>query len=114
MTGGSLGLRSSGSYGSLQAQPHNGAALPIQSTSVSVSIRKPQKMLLQSSREKERFLLWICKLAGRRKIGMLLVLIASAAVILSFISAMSKGLTFLSILTSLYPVYRSISRCFDL
>ncbi|KAG1346588.1 hypothetical protein COCNU_06G004170 [Cocos nucifera] len=90
MTGGSLGLRSSGSYGSLQAQLHNGAALPIQSTSVSVSVRKPQKMLLQSSREKERFLLWICKLAGRRKIGMLLVLIASAAVILSFISAMSK------------------------
>ncbi|XP_008807991.2 uncharacterized protein LOC103720176 [Phoenix dactylifera] len=90
MTGGSLGLRSSGSYGSLQSQLHNGAALPIQSTSVSVSVRKPQKTLLQSSREKERFLLWICKLAGRRKIGMLLVLIASAAVILSFISDMSK------------------------
>ncbi|KAG1367801.1 hypothetical protein COCNU_14G002690 [Cocos nucifera] len=47
-------------------------------------------MLLQSSREKERFLPWICKLAGRRKIGMLLLLVASAAVVLSFISAMSK------------------------
>ncbi|XP_008792270.2 uncharacterized protein LOC120112295 [Phoenix dactylifera] len=90
MTGGSLGLRSSGSYGSLQSQLHNGATLPIQSTSGSVSVRKPPKMLLQSSREKERFLPWICKLAGRRKIGMLLLLVASAAVVLSFIPAMSK------------------------
>ncbi|XP_010924642.4 LOW QUALITY PROTEIN: probable hexosyltransferase MUCI70 [Elaeis guineensis] len=90
MTGGSLGLRNSGSYGSLQSQLHNGATLPIQSTSCSVSVRKPPKMLLQSSREKERFLPWICKLAGRRKIGMLLLLVASAAVVLSFISAMSK------------------------
>ncbi|XP_039116547.1 uncharacterized protein LOC120251962 [Dioscorea cayenensis subsp. rotundata] len=95
MTGGSLGLRS-GSYGSLQAQINGSSAvvavspLPTHSTPPPPpSARKPSKMLLPGSRDKERCLAWICKLAGRRRVGMLLLLIASAAVLLSF-SIVSK------------------------
>ncbi|KAI0507943.1 hypothetical protein KFK09_014071 [Dendrobium nobile] len=88
MTGGSLGLRT-GSYGSLQPQLQNGVTLPIQSTSVSA--RKPPKMLPLGSREKEKIILpWICKFCGKRKVGMLLLLIASVAVFLSFISVLNK------------------------
>ncbi|WOL17073.1 hypothetical protein Cni_G25862 [Canna indica] len=86
MTGGSLGLRS-GSYGSLQPQLQNGAVLSNQSPPLSV--RKPSKMSLSGSREKERILPRIFKFAGRRKVGMLLLLVASVAV-LSFISVVSK------------------------
>ncbi|KAM1235525.1 hypothetical protein ACFX13_005058 [Malus domestica] len=74
MTGGSLGIRS-GSYGSLDKQLHNNinsinGVLPIQSA------RKPSKML----KEKERLFHWICKFAGRKKVGMLLLCLISAAV----------------------------------
>lgn len=89
MTGGSLGLRS-GSYGSLQ-QLHNPVffqALPINSTPVSV--RKNSKMLLPGAREKERRLSSVCKLASSRKVGMLLLLIISIAVLLSFFYAVTK------------------------
>ncbi|CAL9049910.1 probable hexosyltransferase MUCI70 [Musa acuminata AAA Group] len=86
MNGGSLGLRS-GSYGSLQQQLQNGAALPTQSPPLPV--RKTSKMSLSGSRDKEKILPRIFKFAGRRKVGMLLLLVASAAV-LSFISAVTK------------------------
>ncbi|CAN1810696.1 Probable hexosyltransferase MUCI70 [Linum perenne] len=82
--GGSLGIRS-GSYGSLdkplqQLQQQNGTngsggngnLLPVQS-----SIRsKPVKMF----KDKDRFFHWIFKFAGRKKVGMLLLCIISAAV----------------------------------
>ncbi|KAJ7968566.1 Inner membrane protein oxaA [Quillaja saponaria] len=68
MTGGSLGIRS-GSYGSLDRQLQNGV-LPIQTA------RKPSKMF----KEKERLFHWICKFAGRKKVGMLLLCVISAAV----------------------------------
>ncbi|EEF50857.1 conserved hypothetical protein [Ricinus communis] len=80
MTGGSLGLgiRSS-SYGSLekQFQQQNGVGvggviLPNQTT----SRPKPAKML----KEKERLFHWICKIVGRKKVGMLFLCIISAAV----------------------------------
>ncbi|PIM97496.1 hypothetical protein CDL12_30034 [Handroanthus impetiginosus] len=77
MSTGSLGLRSSGSYGSLQ-QIHiqNGLlSLPIQTTPP-FSSRKPPKML----KEKERLFHWICKFAPRKKVGMLLLCLVSAAV----------------------------------
>lgn len=89
MSGGSLGLGiRSGSYGSLdkQLQPNsnnnsngnsNGnsynnynGVFPIQ------TVRKPSKML----KEKERLFHWICKFAGRKKVGMLLLCVISAAV----------------------------------
>ncbi|KAL6197162.1 hypothetical protein ACLB2K_032774 [Fragaria x ananassa] len=81
MTGGSLGIRS-GSYGSLDKQlqnnnnnnnngiVNNNGVLPIQSA------RKPSKML----KEKERLYHSICKFAGRKKVGMLLLCVISAAV----------------------------------
>ncbi|PRQ28950.1 hypothetical protein RchiOBHm_Chr5g0008541 [Rosa chinensis] len=76
MTTGSLGIRS-GSYGSLDKQAQNNSisiinngVLPIQSA------RKPSKML----KEKERLFHSICKFAGRKKVGMLLLCVISAAV----------------------------------
>ncbi|KAL2244454.1 uncharacterized protein LOC105175541 [Sesamum indicum] len=77
MTTGSLGLRSSGSYGSLQQQQiQNGPlSLPIQTTPP-LSSRKPPKML----KEKDRLFHWICKFAPRKKVGMLLLCLVSAAV----------------------------------
>lgn len=73
MTGGSLGIRS-GSYGSLDKQLQNSVLLPIQ---VPLATRsKPSKVL----KEKETLVHWICKLAGRKKVGMLLLSVISAAV----------------------------------
>ncbi|KAJ8761466.1 hypothetical protein K2173_001599 [Erythroxylum novogranatense] len=78
MTGGSLGIRSA-SYGSLdkalqqqlQQQNGGGVLLPIQTTRT-----KPAKMF----KEKERVFHWICKFAGRKKVGMLFLCVASAFV----------------------------------
>lgn len=73
--GGSLGIRS-GSYGSLDKQLQNGGSLlPVQQTSART---KPSKMF----KEKEGLLYWICKFAGRKKVGMLLLCVISAAVFL--------------------------------
>jgi hypothetical protein len=96
MTGSSLGLRSA-SYGSLQQQLQNGASLAqlqiqISPFSVPVSVRKtPSKMLLQGSRDKERVLNRICKVAGRRRVGMFLLFVVSAVVVRSLFSFISKG-----------------------
>ncbi|XP_077251053.1 putative hexosyltransferase MUCI70 [Tasmannia lanceolata] len=87
MTGGSLGLRT-GSYGSLQQQLQNSVVLPIQTTPIVV--RKPSKMLLSGSREKEKFLPWICKIASRRRVGMLLLVLVSVVVFMSLMSALNK------------------------
>ena len=89
MTGGSLGIRS-GSYGSLDKQLQNNnnnssvinnGVLPIQSA------RKPSKML----KEKERLYHSICKFAGRKKVGMLLLCVISAAVF-GWVLYVGKGL----------------------
>ncbi|RRT64133.1 hypothetical protein BHE74_00032325 [Ensete ventricosum] len=88
MTGASLGLRS-GSYGSVQQ--HSGAVLSTQSPPY--LLRKPSKISLSGPRERERILPRICNFAGRRKVRMLLLLVASAAV-LSFITVVSKGLAY--------------------
>ncbi|CAK8530545.1 unnamed protein product [Lathyrus sativus] len=68
MSGGSLGIRSA-SYGSLEKQLQNGLS-PIQTG------RKQGKMV----KEKERLFHWICKFAGRKKVGMLFLCVISAAV----------------------------------
>ncbi|KAJ4975219.1 hypothetical protein NE237_000325 [Protea cynaroides] len=86
MTGGSLGLRT-GSYGSLQQHLQNSFVLPIQTSPI---LRKPSKMLVPGSREKERFIQRICKFAGRRRVGMLLLLVASVVVCMSVLSTVSK------------------------
>ncbi|KAJ3670994.1 hypothetical protein LUZ60_008420 [Juncus effusus] len=85
MSGGSsLGLRS-GSNGSLQQLAQ------IQILPVSVRKTPNKMMLMQGSREKERvFLNRICKIAGRRRVGMLLLLVVSAAVFWSLFSFTTK------------------------
>ncbi|KAF9610825.1 hypothetical protein IFM89_025191 [Coptis chinensis] len=87
MTGGSLGQRAS-SYGSLQHLPNNSVVLPIYTTPVVA--RKPPKMLLSNAREKEKILPRICKFAGRRRVGMLLLVVVSVVVLMSLLSAVSK------------------------
>ncbi|KAH9748713.1 F3H9.11 protein [Citrus sinensis] len=95
--GGSLGIRS-GSYGSLDKQLQNGGSLlPVQQTSART---KPSKMF----KEKEGLLYWICKFAGRKKVGMLLLCVISAAV---FLWVLYVGKGFLSInYSESSPIYR--------
>ncbi|KAJ8568852.1 hypothetical protein K7X08_032549 [Anisodus acutangulus] len=76
MTTGSLGLRSSGSYGSLQQQLFQNNSSPIQTTPPIP--RKPPKLF----KEKEGLFLWICKFAPRKNVGMLLLCVVSAAAFL--------------------------------
>ncbi|KAG7962311.1 hypothetical protein I3843_09G060600 [Carya illinoinensis] len=87
MTGGSLGMRS-GSYGSLDKQlqqnSNNGNINSNNSCYINnvnglspiPTTRKPSKM----QKERERLFHWICKFAGRKKVGMLLLCVISAAV----------------------------------
>nr|XP_033514586.1 uncharacterized protein LOC117272972 [Nicotiana tomentosiformis] len=75
MTARSLGLRSSGSYGSLQQKLFQNSGSPFQATPP-VLPRKPPKMF----KKKEGLFLWICKFAPRKKVGMLLLCVVSAAV----------------------------------
>ncbi|XP_010540448.1 PREDICTED: uncharacterized protein LOC104814215 [Tarenaya hassleriana] len=72
MTG--LGIRSS-SYGSLEkTTTQNGIVLPLQTTMTTRS--KPSKM----QKDREGIVHWICKFAGRKKVGMLLLCLISAIV----------------------------------
>ncbi|KAL0798846.1 hypothetical protein Bca101_054021 [Brassica carinata] len=74
MTG--LGVRSS-SNGSLEKTGLNGVVLSIHTTTTRTT--KPSKM----HKEREGLLLpWICKFAGRKKVGMLLLFLISAVVFL--------------------------------
>jgi len=73
MTG--LGVRSS-SYGSLEKTGLNGVVLPIQITTTTRT--KPSKM----QKDREGIVPWICKFAGRKKVGMLLLFLISAVVFL--------------------------------
>lgn len=80
MTGPSLGLRSA-SYGALDKQLNN-VVPPFQTA------RKPSKMM----KEKDYSFPWICKFVHRKKIGMLLLCVVSAAVFL-WVLYMGKGLS---------------------
>ncbi|VFQ78468.1 unnamed protein product [Cuscuta campestris] len=76
MNAGSTGLRSSGSYGSLQLHQFQNGSFSIQTSPLIQPPRKPPKMF----KEKEGLFHWIFKFAPRRKIGMLLLCVVSAAV----------------------------------
>ena len=65
MTGVSLGVRT-GSYGTLQ---QNGTVSP-----KPMLVRRPSKTLLYNPREKERGFFFFCRLLGRGKVAMLLML----------------------------------------
>lgn len=84
MSGGSLGIRT-GSYGTL---PQNGGS----SHHILSPYRKPSRASISGSREKERCLSSIYKCLGRRKVGMLiLVVFALLAFITGFFST-TRGL----------------------
>ncbi|KAF9593015.1 hypothetical protein IFM89_019742 [Coptis chinensis] len=102
MTGGSLGQRAS-SYGSLQHLPSNSVVLPIYTTPVVA--RKSPKMLLSNAREKEKILPRIGKFAGRRRVGMLLLVVVSVVVLMSLLSVVSKACPVCYI-----PVMQAIAR----
>lgn len=94
MTGGSLGLRT-GSYGSLQQHLQNSAILPIQTTPPIG--RKPAKMLMSGPRDKEKILQWLCKIAARRRVMMLMMpflVLVSVALFIVLMSTVGKGLFF--------------------
>jgi hypothetical protein len=98
MSGGaSLGLRSSGSYGSLLQQQLGGchsSPSPAPSASPPLAARKPAKMSLGGAGGGggPRVFARICKLAGRRQRMLLLLLVAVAvAFCFLFSSLISKG-----------------------
>lgn len=84
MTAASLGLRS-GSYGSLHQQLQNGAF----SATQPILLRRASRSL-SGIREREKTLHRIYKFVGRRKVGILLMLMISVTV-LSFVSVISRG-----------------------
>ncbi|KAK4420364.1 hypothetical protein Salat_1986700 [Sesamum alatum] len=79
MTGGSLGLRLSGSFGSLQQQALNGGLQP-QNAYIT---RRSSKTSLNGSREKERFFSSTLRYLCRRKVGMLIL---AAFAVLAFMT----------------------------
>lgn len=95
MTGVSLGIRT-GSCGSLQ-----NAVLQTQN---SFSIRKPSRVSLSGSREKERFLPFICRHVGRKKVGMLILVVFALLVFLPGFIAVNKG----SFIYHLYSISLSL------
>ncbi|CAL5095858.1 unnamed protein product [Urochloa decumbens] len=95
MSGGaSLGLRTSGSYGSLPQQQLGGchsSPSPAPSASPPLAARKPAKMSLGGAGGGPRVFARICKLAGRRQRMLLLLLVAVAvAFCFLFSSLVSK------------------------
>lgn len=59
-------------------------------TQNSFHIRKPSRVSLSSSREKERFLPCICRHLGRRKVGMLILIVFAVLIFLSGFIAVTK------------------------
>lgn len=86
-----MGLRT-GSYGSLQQQyfTQNGV---LQTQSNSIIVRKPSKMSLSGSREKERLLPIICRYISRKKVGMFILVAFALLAFISGFSTVNKGLS---------------------
>lgn len=104
MNGGSLGLRSSSSYGLLQSNNSPFAFLSVSSVpgSTGPNGRKfNSKVLLAGSREKERRLSSVCKIVSRRKMGCFCLLL------LSFFFTLSRG--FVSVLFFPFTFYLDLS-----
>lgn len=88
MTGGPLGLRT-GSYGSLpQQQTTNGVARGQNF----IVVRKPAKMSLSGSREKERLFSYILRQLVRRNVVMVILLITAFAFCMTGFFKVNKGL----------------------
>lgn len=87
ITGGSLGFRT-GSYGSLQKQQTPNGGLRAQNY---ILLRKPSRMSLSGSRDKERFLPYIFRHFARRRIAMVILVITAIAFCMSVFFIVSKG-----------------------
>ncbi|KAE9607209.1 hypothetical protein Lalb_Chr09g0327651 [Lupinus albus] len=85
--GGSLGIRSA-SYGSLDKHQLQIQTATLAAIAAAASARKASKMVKE--KEKERLFLWICKFAGRKRVGMLFLCLISAAVFI-WVLFMAKG-----------------------
>lgn len=94
-----MGLRT-GSYGSLQQQIQNGFLQTAQA-------RKPPKMLLSSSREKEKVLPFICRYMGRRRVAMLLLVVLALLVFVLGSFTVNKESSISSRIRTMTP-YQSI------
>lgn len=103
MTG--LGVRSS-SYGSLDKTGLNGVVLPIQTATTTIRT-KPSKM----HKEREGVVHWICKFAGRKKVGMLLLFLISAVVFLRVLFVGKGNRQIVMILTLIRLGLELRSRC---
>lgn len=86
MTGKSL-LTRTGSYPSLQQQLSPNGAL----STASVLGRKPSKVALSGSREKERALQFICRYLGRKKVAMLMLVVLALFVFVFGSFTVSRG-----------------------
>lgn len=86
-----MGLRT-GSYGSLQQQyfTQNGV---LQTQPNSIIVRKPSKMSLSGSREKERLLPFICRYISKKKVGMVILVAFALLAFISGFSTVNKGLS---------------------
>lgn len=87
MTGGSLGLRLSGSSGSLQQQAQNGG-FQLQNLYFP---RRSSKTSLTGYREKERFLPSTFRYLSRRKVGMLILAVFALLAFMTGFFTVNKG-----------------------
>lgn len=91
MSGGSLGIRS-GSHSSLDnKQQQNDVLLPIQRPSTTKT--KPYSKMFK---DKEKLFHWICKFAGRKRVGMFL-LFAFSATVFVWVLYVGKGWFFITV-----------------
>lgn len=88
MTGGSLGLRT-GSYGSLPQQQTTNGVVRAQNFIV---VRKPAKLSLSGSREKERLMPYILRHLVRRNVIMVILLITAFAFCMTGFFKVNRGL----------------------
>lgn len=90
MTGGSLGLRT-GSYGSLLQQQSTNGLVRAKNFIV---VRKPAKMSLSGSREKEKLFPYILRHLVRRNVVMVILLITAFAFCMTGFFKVNKGLCY--------------------
>lgn len=87
MTSVSLGLRASGSYGSLQSQAQNGVSLH---QSIYIP-RRHSKTSLTGYREKERVFPFAFRCLSRRKVGLVVLVVFALFGFMTGIFKVNKG-----------------------
>lgn len=101
MTGGSLGIRQSGSCGSLQLHAQNGG-FQLQNLYLP---RKSSKTCLVSYREKERFLPATFRYLSRKKVAMLVLSVFAVLAFLTGFFTVNKGINSDLVVVFIYAFY---------